>query len=188
MTIPAIIPLILFWMSLGAHKMESEMILIGAMASFILGLQFYGIKQMNKLCERVTALEVKVSNLHAWAFQYSLRYTIIILINHGNRINSRLSHNRYCWHGLHPKNRFGIRTFKVVSIAQKSYLPCKLCVRKATSLFLIQKTPPQIFRELCTIIIHEKNSWAYWEMNVCFKNSIEQGFRHIIEKKHLNKH
>jgi hypothetical protein len=45
--------------------METEMIMIGAMASFILGLQFYGIKQLNKLCERVTALEVKVSNLHA---------------------------------------------------------------------------------------------------------------------------
>ena len=39
---------------------ESEMIMIGAMASFILGLQFYGIKQVNKLCERVTALEVKI--------------------------------------------------------------------------------------------------------------------------------
>ena len=46
-------------------EMETEMIMIGAMASFILGLQFYGIKQLNKLCERVTALEVKVSNLHA---------------------------------------------------------------------------------------------------------------------------
>ena len=45
--------------------MESEMILIGAMASFILGLQFYGIKQMNKLCERVTALEVKISHNQA---------------------------------------------------------------------------------------------------------------------------
>lgn len=44
--------------------METEMIMIGAMASFILGLQFYGIKQLNKLCERVTALEVKVSNIH----------------------------------------------------------------------------------------------------------------------------
>jgi hypothetical protein len=43
---------------------ETEMIMIGAMASFILGLQFYGIKQLNKLCERVTALEVKVSNIH----------------------------------------------------------------------------------------------------------------------------
>jgi len=27
-------------------------------------LQFYGIKQINKLCERVTALEVKVSQIH----------------------------------------------------------------------------------------------------------------------------
>ena len=45
--------------------METEMIMIGAMASFILGLQFYGFKQLNKLCERVTALEVKVSTLHA---------------------------------------------------------------------------------------------------------------------------
>ena len=44
------------------------MILIGAMASFILGLQFYGIKQMNKLCERVTALEVKISHNQAWPF------------------------------------------------------------------------------------------------------------------------
>ncbi len=43
---------------------ETEMIMIGAMASFILGLQFYNIKQVNKLCERVTALEVKVSNIH----------------------------------------------------------------------------------------------------------------------------
>ena len=44
--------------------MESDLILIGSMASFILALQFYGIKQMNKLCERVTALEVKVSQIH----------------------------------------------------------------------------------------------------------------------------
>ena len=49
-----------FWV-----KMEAELILIGTMASFILGLQFYGIKQMNKLCERVTALEVKISQLQA---------------------------------------------------------------------------------------------------------------------------
>ena len=48
----------------GYELMETEMIMIGAMASFILGLQFYGIKQLNKLCERVTALEVKVSNIH----------------------------------------------------------------------------------------------------------------------------
>jgi hypothetical protein len=46
------------------NLMETEMIMIGAMASFILGLQFYGIKQLNKLCERVTALEVKVSQIH----------------------------------------------------------------------------------------------------------------------------
>ncbi len=39
---------------------ETEMIMIGAMASFILGLQFYNIKQVNKLGERVTALEVKI--------------------------------------------------------------------------------------------------------------------------------
>ena len=45
--------------------METEMILIGAMASFILGMQFYHMKQLNKLCERVTALEVKVSNIRA---------------------------------------------------------------------------------------------------------------------------
>jgi len=61
------------------------MILIGTMASFILGLQFYGIKQLNKLCERVTALEVKVSNIHSWAFYQWLRYTRFILINHGTR-------------------------------------------------------------------------------------------------------
>ena len=50
---------------------ESEMIMIGAMASFILGLQFYGIKQVNKLCERVTALEVKIggANNRAKIFQ-----------------------------------------------------------------------------------------------------------------------
>ena len=46
-------------------EMETEMIMIGAMASFILGLQFYGIKQLNKLCERVTALEVEISHHHA---------------------------------------------------------------------------------------------------------------------------
>jgi len=46
-------------------KMETEMILIGTMASFILGMQFYGIKQLNKLCERVTRLETKISNNHA---------------------------------------------------------------------------------------------------------------------------
>jgi hypothetical protein len=45
--------------------METEMILIGTMASFILGLQFYGIKQIGKLCERVTRLETKVNDLHA---------------------------------------------------------------------------------------------------------------------------
>jgi hypothetical protein len=41
--------------------MESEIILIGTMASFILGLQFYAIKQIGKLCERVSKLEEKVS-------------------------------------------------------------------------------------------------------------------------------
>ena len=41
------------------------MILIGTMASFILGMQFYGIKQLNKLCERVTRLETKISNNQA---------------------------------------------------------------------------------------------------------------------------
>jgi hypothetical protein len=43
---------------------DSELILIGTMASFILGLQFFAIKQIGKLCERVTRLETKVSNLH----------------------------------------------------------------------------------------------------------------------------
>ena len=76
-------------------RMETEMIMIGAMASFILGLQFYGIKQLNKLCERVTALEVKVSNIHSWAFQYSLRYTWIILINHGSRSKFGIDRSRY---------------------------------------------------------------------------------------------
>ena len=42
---------------------ETELILIGAMASFILGLQFYGIKQIGKLCERVTRLETMLNGL-----------------------------------------------------------------------------------------------------------------------------
>jgi len=42
---------------------ETEMILIGAMASFILGLQFFAIKQIGKLSERVTRLETKLSGL-----------------------------------------------------------------------------------------------------------------------------
>ena len=47
-------------------KMEiTETVMIGAMASFILGMQFYNIKQVNKLCERVTTLEEKVSNIRA---------------------------------------------------------------------------------------------------------------------------
>ena len=45
---------------------DSELILIGTMASFILGLQFFAIKQIGKLCERVTRLETKVSNLHTY--------------------------------------------------------------------------------------------------------------------------
>ena len=45
--------------------METEMIMIGAMASFILGLQFYGIKQIGKLCERVSRLEGKISGVNA---------------------------------------------------------------------------------------------------------------------------
>ena len=46
-------------------NMETEMILIGTMASFILGLQFFAIKQIGKLCERVTRLETKLSGLSA---------------------------------------------------------------------------------------------------------------------------
>jgi len=42
---------------------ETELILIGSMASFILGLQFYGIKQIGKLCERVTRLETMLNGL-----------------------------------------------------------------------------------------------------------------------------
>ena len=42
---------------------DSELILIGTMASFILGLQFFAIKQIGKLCERVTRLETKLSGL-----------------------------------------------------------------------------------------------------------------------------
>ena len=45
--------------------MESEMILIRTMDSFILGLQFFAIKQIGKLCERVTRLETKLSGLSA---------------------------------------------------------------------------------------------------------------------------
>ena len=41
------------------------MIMIGAMASFILGLQFWQLKQVNKLCERISRLEEKVSTLQA---------------------------------------------------------------------------------------------------------------------------
>lgn len=44
--------------------METEMILIGTMASFILGVQFWQLKQVNKLCERIAKLEQKVSNAH----------------------------------------------------------------------------------------------------------------------------
>ena len=44
-------------------NMETELILIGTMASFILGLQFYGIKQIGKLCERVTRLETMLNGL-----------------------------------------------------------------------------------------------------------------------------
>jgi hypothetical protein len=45
--------------------METEMILIGSMASFILAMQFYGIKQIGKLCERVSRLEGKISGVNA---------------------------------------------------------------------------------------------------------------------------
>ena len=43
---------------------DSELILIGTMASFILGLQFFAIKQIGKLCERVTRIETKLNGLH----------------------------------------------------------------------------------------------------------------------------
>ena len=43
--------------------MESDLILIGTMASFILGLQFWQLKQVNKLCERISKLEERVSSL-----------------------------------------------------------------------------------------------------------------------------
>jgi len=42
---------------------ETEMILIGTMATFILGLQFFAIKQIGKLCERVTRLETMLNGL-----------------------------------------------------------------------------------------------------------------------------
>jgi len=42
---------------------ETELILIGSMASFILGLQFFAIKQIGKLCERVTRLETMLNGL-----------------------------------------------------------------------------------------------------------------------------
>jgi len=45
--------------------MESDLILIGTMASFILGLQFWQLKQVNKLCERISKLEQKVSMNHS---------------------------------------------------------------------------------------------------------------------------
>jgi len=45
--------------------MDSEFILIGTMASFILGLQFWQLKQVNKLCERISKLEQKVSMSHS---------------------------------------------------------------------------------------------------------------------------
>ena len=45
--------------------METEMILIGTMESFILGLQFWQLKQVNKLCERISKLEEKVSGIHS---------------------------------------------------------------------------------------------------------------------------
>ena len=44
---------------------ETEMILMGTMASFILAMQFYGIKQIGKLCERVSRLEGKISGVNA---------------------------------------------------------------------------------------------------------------------------
>ena len=65
MMIQVVMPRGVFSKFMGVLDMQTEMILIGTMASFILGLQFYGIKQLNKLCERVTALEVKVSNIHS---------------------------------------------------------------------------------------------------------------------------
>ena len=46
--------------------METEMILIGSMASFILAMQFYGIKQIGKLCERVTRLETMLNWMDAY--------------------------------------------------------------------------------------------------------------------------
>ena len=39
--------------------METEMILIGTMASFILGLQFWQLKQVNKLCEENIQVRAK---------------------------------------------------------------------------------------------------------------------------------
>ncbi len=44
--------------------MDSEFILIGTMAGFILSLQFWQLKQVNKLCERISRLEEKVSTIH----------------------------------------------------------------------------------------------------------------------------
>ena len=43
--------------------LDTEIILIGSMASFILAMQFYGIKQIGKLCERVTRLETMLNGL-----------------------------------------------------------------------------------------------------------------------------
>tara|TARA_R110002020_G_scaffold416216_1_gene625503 strand:+ start:365 stop:499 length:135 start_codon:yes stop_codon:yes gene_type:complete len=44
--------------------MDSEFILIGTMAGFILSLQFWQLKQVNKLCERISKLEERVHSLH----------------------------------------------------------------------------------------------------------------------------